>query len=340
VVKCEICEAKANIFLEYKGINRDNEFLVKAFANKAIWRCTNCNYCFCYPRGEYNLLKQYYESNYWNEHGKVRGDLLTKLKTFVPGLIRRNIWRLRKSDLRTQTQVDLIRRFIEVRGGNSWLKGNSTLDIGAGQANISCGLRRNYSSLRAHVVEPSDEFQYIYRRYGIKKVSNTFEEMGESYRYAIISSSHWLEHVIDVHASFLKIRRLLKDDGIIFIEVPNCQDPYFKYRLFPNPPHLNFYTPKSIRFLVEKYDFQVLFLMTCGRPIEWEKDIGYLKLDTPPLIDNFELEKLAQERESKFKSLLESLDPGTRKSVASHGFQNTYSENGREFIRLIAMPNR
>lgn len=339
MVKCEICEAKANIFSEYKGINRDNEFLVKAFANKTIWRCTNCNYCFCYPRGEYNLLKQYYQFNYWNVHGKVRDDLRTKLRKFMPGLIGRNIWRLRKSDLRTQTQTDLIKQFIEGRVGNSWLEGNYTLEIGAGQADISCGLRRHYSSLRAHVVEPSDEFQYIYRWYDLRKVANTFEEMDESYRYVVISSSHWLEHVIDVHSSFLKIKRLLKDDGIIFIEVPNCQDPYFKYRFFPNPPHLNFYTPKSIRLLVEKYNFQVLFLMTCGRPIEWEKTIGYLKPDTPILVDNFELEKLAQERESKFKSLLESLDYDTRKSVATHGIQNSYSENGREFIRLIAMPN-
>lgn len=344
MVKCGICGASANFFSEYKGINRDNEFLVKAFSDKAVWCCPDCHYCFCHPWVEFKLLKDYYESCFWEKGGKLSRNLLAKLKKLVPGIIARRLRGQRPLDERLQSLISLLERFIDEKGGVNWLRGNYILEIGAGAASISSALLRHYNSrgasLKSHVVEPSDQFKHIYRWDNLRKIANTFEEMDESLTYMVILSQHWLEHVIDLDCVFLKIKRLLKDDGLIFLEVPNCESPYWEHRFSPNPPHLHFFTPKSIRLLAEKYDFQVLFLMTYGRLIEFEKHVGYLKPDTPKLVSNSELRQLEAERDFKARVFYESLAGDNRLAPAAYYLKNAYSESGREFIHLLATRNR
>jgi 2-polyprenyl-3-methyl-5-hydroxy-6-metoxy-1,4-benzoquinol methylase len=344
VVKCGICGASANFFSEYKGINRDKEFLVKAFSDKAVWCCPDCHYCFCHPWVEFKLLKDYYESCFWEKGGKLSRNLLAELKKLVPGIIARRLRGQRPLDEHLQSLISLLERFIDEKGGVNWLRGNYILEIGAGAANISSALLRHYNSrgasLKSHVVEPSDQFKHIYRWDNLRKIANTFEEMDESLTYMVILSQHWLEHVIDLNSAFLKLKRLLKEDGLLFLEVPNCEDPYWEYRFYPNPPHVHFFTPKSLKLLAEKYNFQVLSLMTYGRPIEWEKDVGYLKPDTPALLSASEIRQLETERELKSKLFFEGLKRENWLGKAEDYWGNAYRESGREWIRLIATRNR
>lgn len=160
--------------------------------------------------------------------------------------------------------------------------------------------------------------------------------MAESFSYVLILSRHWLEHVIDLNFVFLKIKKLLQEGGLLFLEVPNCENPYWHYRFFPNPPHLHFFTPKAMRLLAEKYGFQVLFLMTYGRPLEREKYVGFLRPDTPALISSTELRQLESAREFKSRRFLESLAADNPLAPATHDDKHAYSESGREFIRLVA----
>jgi SAM-dependent methyltransferase len=162
--------------------------------------------------------------------------------------------------------------------------------------------------------------------------------MAESFSYAVVFSQHWLEHVVDLNFVFLKIKRLLKDDGLLFLEVPNCENPYWEYRFFPNPPHLHFFTPESLRRLAEKYHLQVLFLMTYGKALEFEKSVGYLKPETPALLSRTELSQLEAERDLKCKRFYESLAADTALTPKTDYFKDAYQEHGREFIRLVATP--
>jgi len=344
VVNCGICGAKANFFAEYRGIDRDNENLVKAFADKTVWCCPDCRYCFCHPQVEFRLLKDYYESSYWEEGERSSGHLLAKLKKRVPGIIARRLQGQRPLGERLQSLVSSLEHFIEAKGGAAWLQGNYMLEIGAGAAGISSALRRRYTagkiSLKSHVVEPSEQFKHIYRWENLRKIADTFEEMDESFTYLVILAQHWLEHVIDLNSAFLKLKRLLKDDGLLFLEVPNCEDPYWEYRFFPNAPHVHFFTPKSLKLLAENHNFQVLSLMTYGRPIEWEKEVGYLKADTPALLRASEIRQLETERELKSKLFFERLKRENWLGKTEDYWGNAYRESGREFIRLLATTNR
>lgn len=328
---CPICSSNAMLFSEYRGVNAADSLLKKIFAGKKTLYCNNCRHCFCESGVDAGLLKSYYQLNFWDkpkslkDHFKIRS---TKLYFIARDILKKRI---------KSPRVDLIKNHIDKMGGDGWIKNGKVLEIGAGQADISIGLSKYHRST-FHVVEPSNEFLYLYKAYGIKKISDTFEDMQETDSYAVVASAHWLEHVININEAILKIKRLLKNNGILFIEVPNCEDPYFKYRYFPNPAHLHFFTPKSLRCLIEKHNFKVVFSMTCGKPVEWEKNIGYLKPDTPVCINSVEMKTLEMEREKNYKNLLNQLPDETKEGHRSDGWlQDAYSESGREFIRIIGI---
>lgn len=121
------------------------------------------------------------------------------------------------------------------------------------------------------------------------------------------------------------MRALLTEAGALVIEVPNCQDPYWQYRYYPDPPHVQFFTPESLKLVLEQHGFAEIEVTTCGRPIESERDVGYLHPDTPEYLPRAERARLLEERAQKA-------------GRAPHGAppEVPYMEHGREFIRAAA----
>lgn len=52
-------------------------------------------------------------------------------------------------------------------------------------------------------------------------------------QYDVIYTSHVLEHFTDLHGVFPRLASALKDDGVLFIEVPNFDPQQFGSRCFP-----------------------------------------------------------------------------------------------------------
>ncbi|MDX2254016.1 MAG: class I SAM-dependent methyltransferase [Pseudanabaenaceae cyanobacterium bins.39] len=75
-------------------------------------------------------------------------------------------------------------------------------------------------------------------------------DLPEQY-FDLITIYHVIEHLIDPMAVLNKIQKLLKPDGILFIETPNLDSLGAKIRgknwsnIIP-PEHINYYNPKSI----------------------------------------------------------------------------------------------
>jgi 2-polyprenyl-3-methyl-5-hydroxy-6-metoxy-1,4-benzoquinol methylase len=79
--------------------------------------------------------------------------------------------------------------------------------------------------------------------------------------FDIITMFQSLEHIYDLSTTLKEIRRILKDDGIVFICVPNAD--FFEFRLFGPynynlevPRHLYFFTKKSLSALLLKNGFR------------------------------------------------------------------------------------
>jgi len=205
---CEICGAEAYEFKEYRGINEDNNIEVEIFFNMNILRCRECGHCHCNANIDYQHLTRYYEFYYWKDRRKGFGILKRYLRRIVPLFIQsREI-----VDSSSQSIVDLIDSFSSNKYKENSKK-TKILEIGAGAAGITRGLIKKYNSgalCEAYVIEPTDEFEYIYNHYNIRHTARTMEELTYFGPYNLIASRHTLEHITNLDNFFRKLHNLLE----------------------------------------------------------------------------------------------------------------------------------
>ncbi|MEM9678774.1 MAG: methyltransferase domain-containing protein [Bacteroidota bacterium] len=161
------------------------------------------------------------------------------------------------SDMRSIGQYDFIKDHISNYGNEQ------ILEIGAGVAYPSRYIqymKNNRPGL--YVVEPGSSFQHYYEHHSITNLSSTFPiRVIDDNAFDYIHTSHWLEHVIDLDSIFVDLKRILERNGLLFIEVPNCNESYFKLDI-KDTPHIHFFTENSMMLFSEKYDFEVLEIGT------------------------------------------------------------------------------
>ena len=91
-----------------------------------------------------------------------------------------------------------------------------------------------------------------------KVIESSVEEFSTDEVFDVIWMSHVLEHLLEPMNFLKKIKNNLKNDGIFFIEVPNCEyEPMLQSSIQKNP-HLFHFTTKSLSKLVEKLDYKIL----------------------------------------------------------------------------------
>lgn len=106
---------------------------------------------------------------------------------------------------------------------------------------------------------------------GLKIYSDSFEEFNHiNNSFEVILMSQILEHVLDVNQWMIKANSLLSSNGILVIALPNFgslfrlilqeNDPY----IIP-PAHLNYFNYKSLRFLLQKHDFEIIKISYVSR---------------------------------------------------------------------------
>jgi len=153
-------------------------------------------------------------------------------------------------DPRATSQLQFVGQYLETR-----TLGN-VLEIGAGRAFALQLLRDRYKNARVYVCEPSERFQRYYEKRNIFRVADFFP-FETSIRFNYIHTSHWLEHVLDLESTIASLRKLLSQEGLLFIEVPNTRHPYWTLPYFDNP-HIHFFTMHSLKNIFERFSFRCL----------------------------------------------------------------------------------
>lgn len=77
-------------------------------------------------------------------------------------------------------------------------------------------------------------------------------------KYDCIWLSHVIEHLLRPDQTLQKIKELLKPEGFVFIEVPNCGFKENLDKTIINQPHTFHFTKKSLTLLAQKADFQIV----------------------------------------------------------------------------------
>lgn len=136
------------------------------------------------------------------------------------------------------------------------------LDVGCGNGEFLSVLKKNgYDVWGAEpncnaksFCEPSLEKRIIYRELCDCKFKDK--------SFDIITMFQSLEHVYDLESTFKEINRIIKDDGIIYISVPN--HVFWEFILFGKyfynlevPRHIYFFNKDSLTRLLNRYGFQL-----------------------------------------------------------------------------------
>lgn len=147
-------------------------------------------------------------------------------------------------------RVDLLDRLGYLRAGIK------TLDVGSSLGALPAYLSTR--GARAEGVEVSPFGAFSKQLFGIDGIHRVaFEYFETDTRYDIVTLCDVLEHLADPRAALSRARRLLADDGVLLIEVPDIFKPHKPVMTFLSNAHLYTYSPNSLRNLLGRCGFEV-----------------------------------------------------------------------------------
>ena len=215
--------------------------------------CGRCCLGIAEPMPSDEALDHLYgESCYWS---KVKS-VVSPRKQPVFFALARSRWSLIQSNLNNRKEKPHGLRILDVGAGFGYLGIVAANSLG--------------TALDEYVaVEPDPNvrsaIELAWPELGSNGKLSTFAELGQvKGEYDIIALSHVLEHVKYPLRMINDILSFLSNDGLLFIDVPN-RDDLFKADVFP---HLLFFSPQSLKFLMEQANFKIVDVDTWGNPRE------------------------------------------------------------------------
>lgn len=204
-----------------------------------LLQCTNCGLIRTDPLPDEEAISRYYQSEEYISHSGSEKGIINKLYHLV----------------RKQT---LKKKFKTI---NRYSSGTNILDYGAGSGHFVNYLRVN--GYNATGIEPSAG-----ARSNCKQIFN-LDLLDTSYIKNIpdnsldaISMWHVLEHIHEPLGLLSEFKRILKQNGTLFIAVPNIDS--FDYKFYDKywaaldlPRHIHHFSHKSIKFLLESGNLEV-----------------------------------------------------------------------------------
>lgn len=192
------------------------------------------------PKPSIDELASYYESPEYISHTDSKKSIIDKVYQFV-----------KKYTL--NQKLKLLNSF------NTASK--NLLDVGCGTGDFLAICNTNGWNVIG--VEPSESAKNL----ALKKLDNTskihqniFELENE--RFDVITLWHVLEHVPELEAYILQLKKLLKPNGVLVVAVPNYKSfdaQYYKqfWAAYDVPRHLWHFSKKSIQILFSKNQMRV-----------------------------------------------------------------------------------
>lgn len=224
--------------------------------NFSLFRCSKCEFVFTQDHPGKENISSYYKSEDYVSHSNTREGIVNKLYHLSRGYM---LGRKRK----------LIQKLTKRKTGN-------ILDVGSGTGFFLNHMKEHGWDVTG--IEPSEEGRKFCRdqfALEIQDEKTLFTLDKDS--YDVVTLWHVLEHVQDVDDYMIKVRSILKKDGILIIALPNCNslDAAIykeKWAAYDVPRHLWHFTPLSFKKLATKYQFQLLKMKSM--PL----DAGYVSL--------------------------------------------------------------
>jgi len=194
-----------------------------------IVKCLECGLVYVTPRLTFKELEEFYATNYYE---------------YVESY-----------------DLDFQRRKGAIRWIRKYKTSGKLLDIGCSVGSMLEAANKYFDSLGIDVAEWSLEDA---RKRNLNVLNGTLEDINfEKETFDVVTFTEVIEHIHDP-VSFLKeVNRVLKPQGIIYITTGNIdgwrarRDGHKWYYLTPQY-HIYFFSPKTIRKILEQSGFEVL----------------------------------------------------------------------------------
>lgn len=208
---------------------------------RKVFVCQKCSLVFLDPTQE--NLQEYYKREYRILHSPVLGKEISAKEFFDINIPFQKV--------RIEKIKHLLRADMRV------------LDVGS-SAGMFLHAIKPYVSECIGVEYDEKYAQYANEKLGIETHTRPLEQTDiKPHSFDIICALQTLEHIDDPLKFFATIKRYLKQDGFVYIEVPNHDDSLLSvfdvpgYRdFYYRQPHIFYYNPKTLLMMLERAGFQ------------------------------------------------------------------------------------
>jgi ubiquinone/menaquinone biosynthesis C-methylase UbiE len=244
---CPICSNDEGEVLHTQSFSLPNEHPLPESYDVVV--CSKCGFAFADSSGHQKDYDLFYKDFSKYEYSKMEGE----------GLINDN--------KKLERTADDISSFIEDKSAN-------ILDVGCAEGDLLLKLKnRGYNNLNG--LDPSSScISYINNEHKIDAhVGGLFENLTSVFNkkeFDFVILTHVFEHIYDLSTAIQNIYSVLKDDGILYLEVPDASR-YLEYYIVPfyyfDIEHINHFDEHSLtnltsmngfeRISIEKKEFNV-----------------------------------------------------------------------------------
>jgi len=217
---CPICES-------YKVL----EISKNSFFKTKVYKCQNCLLHF--NELNHKKIDSYYHSEYWEF--KKKGSFTTRF--------RRHLFK----KLRAASQFNYIKK-----------KNCTVLDIGGGDGTTAIFFERKGCTVS--IIEPDIIYsEKIRKNHPSVKIlpEEYFNETTAGENFDLIILSHVLEHMPKINEILSSLKMFLSK-GLLFIEVPNCDNPEILKTSIMKNPHLFHFSESSLKHLLQRNGYKIL----------------------------------------------------------------------------------
>ena len=229
-MKCPLC-GKTNFKII---LNKD--CLDKYYS---LTKCNHCKLVFVNPLPTQKELEEYYNSEYSvPEYQKIK--VIKKAKIIL----------------------NLLKKF-------GLKKGSKILEIGASHGFFLNEIKkRNFIPYGVEISKEACE--YAKKQFNIDIENKDFLEskyVNKKEFFDVVVLLDVLEHLINQNETLENIYKVLKRKGFLVLTIPNINSLEFKlcgryWRWLSPPAHLFYYSPTTIKKMLEKHNFKVIYLET------------------------------------------------------------------------------
>lgn len=239
-VKCNYCDSSNVKIL----LSKKDKFAISECEFNLV-QCQNCRLVYTHPRPTKEEIADFYPETYSWKETLVAGSKIT-------GFIRKLEKAYRYHLLRYETA-----KLVKMAKSNT----GKLLDVGCGSGDRLDILRK--VGFDTYGVEISQAAEYAKQHLGLNvKQGDLFDADYPDSFFDIVTLYNVLEHTHDPRKVIKELKRILKDNGILIIQVPNIDCVQFKifkkrWAAIDVPRDLYYFSDSILKCFLEKEEFIV-----------------------------------------------------------------------------------